>query len=113
MYGQNPWGMGYPPQPQYIYYPPQYPPQPGVQPISTSDQAFELAKKMRKDEKKAKKAWDAENNKKKEGDKKPEKLLMDNYFATKAEVVFFMWLVSPGIAVMNWVLLKYLFEHFV
>lgn len=111
--GQNPWGM-YPPTPQYMYIPPYPPAPPGVQPINTSDEAFKLAKKMRKDERRQKKEWADETNKKKEGDKKPDdKKRIDTYFATKAEVIFFMLLIAIPVGVCEALLVRILLAKLV
>lgn len=114
MYGQNPW-MGYPPQPQFIYVPvPPQGQQPGVQTINSSEEARRLYKEMKKNERKLKREWDLETNKKKEGDKKPEKKQrIDDYFATKVEVVFFMCLIALPIGFAEALLVRFLLARLV
>jgi hypothetical protein len=110
--------MGYPPQPQFIYVPvPQQPGQPmqpgGVQVISTAEEARKLYKEKKKEERKLRKEWD-EAAKKKEGDKKPDKKLkIDEAFATKMEVVFFMCLIALPIGFAEAFLVRFLLARLV
>lgn len=116
MYGPNPWGYPPQPQPQYIYVPvPQQPAPGGVQTITSAEEARKLYRDMRKMERKWKKEQEA-TKKEKEGDKKPDdkkKSRIDDYFATKAEVIFFMCLIALPIGFAEALLVRALLARLV